>query len=108
MVPSATLEAARLAPRGGGGAPSGRASPRECHAAWRRLARPEEAQGASLGTVKEGTLAMLARLKSTALRERSRRRVPGLDFGCVAHTMVVSSSSVAGVSWYSSPEYASP
>ena len=59
MVPSATLEAARLAPRGGGGAPSGRASLWECRAAQSRQARPEEPQGASWGTAKEGTLTVL-------------------------------------------------
>ena len=47
-VKSATLEAARLSPRGGGGAPSGRASPWECRAAQSRQARPEEAQGERL------------------------------------------------------------
>ena len=44
---SATLEAARLSPRGRGGAPSGRASLWECRAARSRQRRAEEAQGAS-------------------------------------------------------------
>ena len=57
-VKSATLEAARSSPRGGGGAPSGGASPWECRAARSRQARPEEAQGASWGTAKGGTFTL--------------------------------------------------
>ena len=53
-VEPATLEAARLLPRGGGGAPSGWASLWECRAAQSRQARPEEAQGASWGAAKGG------------------------------------------------------
>ena len=58
-VKSATLQAARSMPRGGGWASSGWASPWVCRAARSRQARPEEAQGASWGTAEAGTLAML-------------------------------------------------
>ena len=51
---SATLGAARLSPRGGGGAPSGWASLWECRAARSRQARPEEAQGGELGRCQGG------------------------------------------------------
>ena len=51
-VELASLEAARLSPRGRGGAPSGWASIWECRTAQRRQARSEEAQGASSGTAK--------------------------------------------------------
>ena len=51
------LEAARLSPRGGGWAPSGLG----LTLVQSRQARPEEAQGASWGTTKEGTLTMSPR-----------------------------------------------
>ena len=71
-VESATFEAARWSPRGGGGAPSGWASPWECRADQSRQARPEEAQGASWGTAKEGTLTMVLRRKVGFIRHGSR------------------------------------
>ena len=53
------LEAASSSTRGSGWAPSGLASSWECRAVQSRQARPEEAQGASWGPAKGGTLTML-------------------------------------------------
>ena len=62
QVKSASLEAARSSPRGGGGAPSGWASLWEYHAAQSRQARPEEPQEPqepSWGAAKGVTLTVL-------------------------------------------------
>eukprot|EP00964_Phaeocystis_antarctica_P096583 scaffold62868_cov28-Phaeocystis_antarctica.AAC.1 len=58
-VESAALEAASSSNRGSGWAPRGPASSWECRAAQSRQARPEEAQEASWGAAKRGTLTML-------------------------------------------------
>ena len=67
------MEAARLRPRGGGGAPSGWASLWEYRAAQSRQARAEEAQGASWGAAKGDTLTMLPCTAAAGLRARHRR-----------------------------------
>ena len=58
-VRSATLEAARSSPRGGGRAPSGWASLWEYRAAQSRQARPEEPQPQSCGAAKGDTWSVL-------------------------------------------------
>jgi hypothetical protein len=60
--------------RGSGWAPSGPASPWECRAARSHQARPEEAQEASWGAAKEGTLALLACGRCTFWRAKTSER----------------------------------
>ena len=76
------LKAARFSLRGGDGAPSGWASLWECRAAQGRQARPEEAQGASWGAAKAGTLPMLYAQQVDAQRD-------GDDDHTAAHVLLV-------------------
>ena len=73
-----------MSPRGGGGAPSGWASLWEYRAAQSRQARAEEAQGASWGTAKAGTLTVLqrpCRMTETHDLEEQRQCDAMRDFG---------------------------
>ena len=73
------LEAASSSTRGGGWAPSGWTSLWEYRAAQSRQACPEEAQGASWGAAKRGTLTMLLDLV-VAVDEREKVEETKLRF----------------------------